>query len=324
MRKSKKITIIVSAVVAAVGLCLCIGGWIAMDFKFSNLNSENYETKTYSVENTFAHINVEADEYDVRLYPAEDGQCKVVYAENEKVSCSVKVENDTLSIKIASDRKWYESIGFGFHWSQIKLDIYLPEKQYESLVITSRSGDTTVPEGFRFGKAEVCSASGEVAFLAAVEDDLSIKTESGDVSMGMTNPKVLHIEAVSGDVAVNSANVTAELSVKTVSGDMELKNIACGNAAAKSTSGEILFVNVTAEEQMAVKTNSGDIELQQCDADTLDIKSTSGDVFGILLTEKIFMVETVSGDIDAPRSATGGLCKVKTTSGNIKFKFAES
>ena len=324
MKTSKKVAIIVSVVAIIIGLFLCGGAAIATDFKFSNISTENYVTNTYTVEDKFMRVTVEAEEYDVRLHVSEDDQCKVECAETESVSCSVEVDNDTLSVRISNNRKWYEYIGFGFNWAKTKLDIYLPQEKYASLFIRSRSGNISVPEGLTFAESDVYSASGEIGFFAVVENDLCVRTESGDISVSGINPQNLTVQAVSGDVAIHAVNLEADLSVKTVSGSIGVSGMACQNVEAVSTSGDIEFSDLIAEEKIRTSSVSGDVELWQCDAGSLDIKTTSGDVSGSLLTQKIFVTDTTSGDVDVPRSTSGGICQVNTTSGNIEFIMAES
>lgn len=320
MKTSKKVAIIVSVVVIIIGLFLCGGAAIAMDFKFSNIGDRDYVTNTYIVEDMFMRVTVEAKEYNVRLHVSEDGQCKVEYTEDEKVSCSVKVDDDTLAIQVIDTREWYEYIS----WSEIKLDIYLPQEKYASLFIRSRSGNISVPEGLTFAESDVYSASGEIGFFAVVENDLCVRTESGDISVSGINPQNLTVQAVSGDVAIHAVNLEADLSVKTVSGSIGVSGMACQNVEAVSTSGDIEFSDLIAEEEIRTSSVSGDVELWQCDAGSLDIKTTSGDVSGSLLTQKIFVTDTTSGDVDVPRSTSGGICQVNTTSGNIEFIMAES
>ena len=42
-----------------------------------------------------------------------------------------------------------------------------------------------------------------------------------------------------------------------------------------------------------------------------------GDINGIILTNKIFMVTSSTGEILVPDTTTGGICKIKTSTGNV-------
>lgn len=318
MKVAKRNLLIAAAATVAAGLLLCFGAFAAMGFDFSRLNTLTVETHTYTVEDPFVNLSVDGAECDVRLFPSEDGSCKVVCRESDKIDHTVKVVDGTLTIKRVDHRKWYEHI-VGFHWGKMEVAIYLPESAYASLSVTSVSGDVEIPAGFSFGEAEVQSTSGDVRFLASVENGLSVKTVSGDLFVQNTAPKSLRARSTSGDVTVSSVQVGAELTIKTVSGDLSLSQITCGSIDAETTSGDVECTALRASGSLRVKTVSGDVELRGCDGGTLWIKTTSGDVSGRLLTEKRFVTDTTSGRVRVPNAASGGTCEVTTVSGDIEF-----
>ena len=61
-------------------------------------------------------------------------------------------------------------------------------------------------------------------------------------------------------------------------------------------------------------------EFDKLDAENLEIETGTGDVRGTLLSSKIFMVKTSTGDIDVPETTTGGICKVKTSTGEVYIR----
>lgn len=278
MRTGKKNAILIAVILIVVGLFISFGGLLAMNFDFNKMNTLNFETNTYSVDEGFSHIYVEGAECDVRFRLSEDDSCRVVCNESDKIFHSVEVKDNILKIERTDNRKWYERMGI--YWGRMEIVVYLPQTEYESLYVLSVSGNIDIPNEFSFAEAEIRNTSGDVKFSAAVKNDLSVKT---------------------------------------VSGNIELANIECQNATAASTSGEIVFSKVIAQENMHIESVSGDVDLLKCDADSLWIKTTSGDVSGTLLTEKKFITDTVSGDIDVPKSTFGGKCEIKTTSGDIEF-----
>ena len=298
--KLVKRNLLIAAVASVVsGLLLCFGAFAAMGFDFSRLNTLTFETHTYTVEDPFVNLSVDSVECDVRLLPSEDGSCKVVCRESVQVDHTVRVVDGTLTVERTDHRHWYERI-FGFHWGSMEITVYLPESVYETLSVTSVSGDVEVPANFSFTEAKVESTSGDVRFLASVEKDLSVKT-------------------VSGDVTVDSVRVSGTLTAKTVSGDLSLSRITCGSINAETTSGDVDCTALRASGNLRIKTVSGDVELRNCDGDTLWIKTISGDVSGRLLTEKRFVTDTTSGRVRVPNSASGGTCEVTTVSGDIEF-----
>lgn len=317
MKKSKKLSIIAAIALIIAGLLISFAVLLAIGFDFERLNTVDFEEKTYTVEEGFANISVDCAECDVRLVRSEDEVCRVVCPESEKIFHSVKVNNNTLTVERTDNRKWYECINF--YWGKTeRITVYLPQSKYDELYIKSVSGDIEIPKSFSFADAEIKSTSGDVSLLAAVENDVFVKTVSGEVHIGGIISKSLDVKTTSGDVAVGSAVLEERLNVKTVSGNIELSDIECNSLETESTSGDMNFSDAYAAENMHIKSVSGDVSLTGCDSDTLWIKTTSGDVSGSLLTEKTFVTDTESGDVDVPNSV-GGKCEVKTTSGDIEF-----
>lgn len=314
--KAAKNTLIVALAFIIIGLFISLGGLIAMDFKFTELNTADFVTNTYSVSEEFTNISVKSAECNVRLLFSDDDSCKVVCNERDNITHSVTVENGTLIIDRTDKRKWYEHIGIFF--GKMEIIVYLPKTEYESLYVSTVSGDIEVSDDFTFAEADIHNTSGDVNFSAFVNKDLSVKTVSGKIKVNDIQCESVTLQSTSGDVDL-SVSVNEELYVKTVSGSIKLTDIQCKNVTAQSTSGGIIFSKVTASGNIHIESTSGKVELLTCDADSLWIKTVSGDVYGRLLTDKIFITNTVSGSIDVPRSTSGGKCEVNTTSGSIKF-----
>ena len=318
MNRTKKILLVVAISCIFVGLLLCFGGFAAMGFELAGLNSLTFESHTYTVEAPFAGLFIDVAEGDVHLFPSEDGSCKVVCRESVQIDHTVRVADGTLTVERVDHRKWYEHI-IGIRWGRMAVDVYLPESAYASLSATTLSGDVEIPANFSFVDAKVQSTSGDVRFLASVENELSVKTVSGNLSVRDVAPKSLYAQSTSGDMTIASVRVEGELKLKAVSGDIRFSQVDCGSLEAETTSGEVDASALRASGELRIKTVSGDVDLRGCDGDALWIKTTSGDVSGRLLTEKRFVTNTTSGRVRVPNSASGGSCEVTTVSGDIAF-----
>lgn len=317
MKKSKKITIVAAAITVAAGLIISFGAMCAMGFDFRKMNTVSFTVNTYQVDEDFSGISVEGAESDIRLLPSEDGSCRVVCNESDKIYHSVSVKDGVLTVTRTDTRKWYEHIGI--YWGRMEITVYLPGNEYESVYVKSLSGNITVPKDFTFGDADIRNTSGNVNFSADVKNGLSAETVSGDVYVVNTAPKDLSVKSTSGDVKLSSVKTGGELKIKTVSGDIELGGAECQNITAESTSGDTEFSMAYASEKISIQSVSGEVELHGCDGDSVWIKTVSGDVSGSFLTEKVFITDTQSGDVEVPVSSTGGKCEIKTTSGDIEF-----
>lgn len=360
MKKAKKIAIIVAVSMIAVGLVSIVGSLAFVQFDATKLNTLDWESKTYAVEDTFTNISIQGGDATVSLVPATDGNCKVVCTENEVIYDKVEVVDNTLTIERVDESKWYNNIGV--HFGEIEVTVYLPEDEYETLFIDNTSGRVDVPEDFTFTEAEVMNSSGKIDFRADVDGALKVENTSGGIYVGENTVGSLSVEGTSGSIKVISvvatgdaeingssggidisevecANISVEnssgvmrlseiaakgdVNVKGTSGGMHLEDVECVNVTGSNTSGKINCTDVIASGDINLENSSGGIALEACDAANLKLEATSGSIKGILLTEKIFRADATSGSVDVPKTTSGGVCEVTTTSGSIQISIVE-
>ncbi len=128
--------------------------------------------------------------------------------------------------------------------------------------------------------------------------------------------ETVSVTASTADMQVE--NLSANVCTLTLStGDMNLTDIQCKNIKATASTGDIHLKNVVAAQEFSAQTGTGDIFLEGCDAERLKIKTSTGDVVGLLLSPKVFVAQTNTGDVNVPQSAEGGLCEIHTGTGDI-------
>lgn len=316
MKASKKTAIKVAVGCIVAGALLSFVALLTMGFDFKEINTMKSVTNTYEIQEPFTNLTIDT-EFDVRLLPSDDGVCKVVCRESDKITHRVTVEDQTMTISQESHRKWYDYLGLS--WGTTELTVYLPAGEYGALRVSTMSGDVEIPDALSFSEAKIENCSGSVRFSAAVAEDLSIKTVSGDIEVRRTNPKNLRLTSTSGEISVDSAQLAGSLEAYAVSGDITLTSVSCQDITAETTSGEVELEQTVAAEALRIETVSGDIDLTRSDAASAWLKSTSGEVSGTLLTEKVFFTDTTSGSVEVPRTTGGGTCEIKTVSGDIEF-----
>ena len=72
-----------------------------------------------------------------------------------------------------------------------------------------------------------------------------------------------------------------------------------------------------------IKSDTGSVTFNDSDAAEICIITNTGDVNGTLLSEKVFLIETDTGDVNVPKSITGGRCEITTDTGDIDISIAE-
>ena len=169
----------------------------------------------------------------------------------------------------------------GISFTAPKITVYLPQEQYSLLSIRLSTGDVSLAEDFSFANINITVSTGKI----------HVK----DLSTG-----------------------ALELSVST--GKISVDNVTCESLISRGSTGDIELKNVVARGSFFIERSTGDIELERCDAATLYLKTSTGDIEGSLRTGKVFLTHTRTGEVDVPRSTTGGTCEIYTSTGDIEIE----
>lgn len=343
MKKNKKYALIISAAAVVVGLGIAAGALGATwrdsktdsesRYDLSALDTNEHEARNYKMDKKFSNIKISDSSNTVRILPTKEKTCRVDCYESKDTHYDVRVENETLSITRRDRHGFINFVVFDFE--NHALTVYLPEREYGDIDISTSSGDVEFGGAFTADKVNIDTASGDMKVStltckkltangasADIElntvncEELSAKTASGEIEFDDVTARELSVRSTSGGIELD--DVTArELSVSSTSGDIDLRNVRTDSLKTTTSSGEVELENVLVDGKMSLESTSGDIGLERCDAAELKISSTSGSVYGSLLTGKTFIAHSTSGDIDIPRTDNGGRCEVSTTSGDI-------
>lgn len=336
MKTSKKVSIIIASASIVAGIGILFAAALKAEFNIEKFNTVDLTYTTYTVDDQFEKISADIADCDFRIEASIDESCSIACKENEHTKDEIFVENGTLMIKRRDNSRWYDHLGF--FWNSNEITLYLPKTKYKELQIKSSSGDIIVPQEFSFDSAQVQCSSGCVDFNACVSEKAMVGTSSGDVYIRNASPKLFDISSTSGDIEIISLNSKSDMTVNSTSGDINITDVECKSLNSNSTSGEVEITGLKSEnlsirttsgdvdiihadiaDKLHINCTSGDADISESDAGTLYIKSTSGDVSGSFLSEKVFITDTKSGDVDVPHSASGGKCEIYTTSGDISF-----
>ena len=54
-------------------------------------------------------------------------------------------------------------------------------------------------------------------------------------------------------------------------------------------------------------------------SEEITVKTSTGSVKGTLLSEKVFVPRSDTGDIDVPKTKNGGFCEITTDTGDVEI-----
>lgn len=255
------------------------------------------ETKEYEINDKFSDIEIITDTADIEFILSENLNTSVVCTEQKNINHSVSVKDNTLLIKVYDNRKWYEYININF--GKTKITIYLPKNEYGELFIDSDTGNINIPNNFNFNSIDIIDDTGNVKNYASVNDNIKIKTSTGNI----------HIENINANIIDLSAST----------GNTKIVNAKCVNLLSKVDTGNVLLKNVVATEKFIIETDTGDVKFVASDASDIFVKTDTGNVTGSLLTDKVIFAESDTGNIDVPKIIADEKCEITTDTGDIKI-----
>ena len=297
MKKSTKIWSIIAASLMLVGIIIFSGVMTMLNWDFKKLSTVRYETNSYEIGESYANISIKTSTADITVLPSEDGTTRVVCYEQINIKHSVSVKDDTLCIEVKDTRKWYEYIGINFGFSQ-KVTVYLPRGDYGNLTVNLSTGDTRVADNFNF-------------------DSINISASTGDISVNNTTANSIWIKTTTGDIALSNINCQGEITTSLSTGDVMMSNVNCGTVTSNGSTGDLRMSEVIANNKIYITRSTGDITLGKCDANEIYIKVSTGNVTGTLLSDKIFIATTDTGNVSVPHSGNGGRCEIRSSTGDI-------
>lgn len=320
MKQKTKVWLLTAALLVVLGLILFAAGMTANNWNFLNLSTEKYETNAYEIREDFQHIAMETDTADILFAVSQDGKCKVVCYEPENEKHIASVQDDTLMICVAQQKQWHDYIGITME--SPKVTVYLPQTQYDSLIIKKSTGDLEIPGEFRFESMDISTSTGDVKNFASTSGTMKIKTNTGAIYVENISADSVDLSVSTGDVTAKSVTCNGDVQIGVSTGRVKLTDVKCKNMTSRGNTGDVFLENVIASELVSIERSTGDVKLDGCDGAELWIKTDTGDVSGTLLSEKIFMAETNTGSTDVPKTTTGGKCEITTNTGDIRVKIA--
>lgn len=316
MKKSTKIWLIVAASLILVGsliLCCVMMGTKGDSMK---LNTGNYETNRYTVEEEFSGIKMITDTADIEFVISDVDTTEVTCFEKSKVRHSVSVKDGTLVITSVDTRKWYDHIQL-WNFKNPKITVSLPEGEYGALAVEASTGDVKMPKALCFETVDISVSTGDVKCLSSSRGEMKIRTSTGDITAENISAGPLTLSVTTGKVTVTGAACDGDISLTVTTGKAYLTNITCTKLVSSGNTGDLNMVGVIASEEINVRRTTGDVRIEKCDAAEININTDTGDVTGTLLSEKIFITKSSSGNVKVPETASGGKCKVTTNTGDI-------
>lgn len=317
MRTRTKVWLMIAASLVLIGSIIFGGAMSMIEWDFSKLSTTKYESNDYEIRENYKHISILTDTADIVFVPSEGLTTSVSCYEQKGNKHSVSVKDGTLEIEIVDTRRWYEHIGINFGIP--KLTVYIPQGEYGKLSIKSSTGNVEIPEGFKFESIDISESTGNVTSYASALEEIKIKTSTGSIRVENIAAGALDLTVSTGKVTVSGVTCKGDVTVGVSTGKAYLTDIDCKNLISSGDTGDISLDSVIAAEKVSIERSTGDVKFDGSDATEIYVKTDTGDVTGSLLTDKVFISQTDTGNVDVPKTVNGGRCEIITDTGDIKI-----
>lgn len=317
MRKTK-ISLIVATVAILLGAIIFAGAMSTINWNFEELSTVKMQTKEHEINDTFSEISVISNTADILFAISDDGKCKVVCYEETKLSHDVCVENNALTITVKNERRWIDYIGFNF--STPSVTVYLPASEYGTLKVKSNTSDVTLTENLKLDTIDIKVNTGNVKCGASATGDVKIEASTGDIDLSNASAGSVDLTVSTGKITANGINCDGDITVTVSTGKSFIRDVECKNLTTTGNTGNITLEDVIASGKLSINRTTGDVKIESSDAGEIMIKTDTGDVKGTLLSEKIFITHTSTGDVEVPKSTSGGICEITTSTGDVEIE----
>ena len=316
MKKRTMIALIVAAALIITGGIILVLG---LFFAGGSNGESKLVRQEITIQEHFDTVAIDTDDCDVKfaMFSGRD-DCMVEVHSYKNVKHTAAVENGTLKIQMVDERNWTDHVNIG--WTEsMRMTVYLPAAEYESLQVRTASGDITLGQQPVFLETQLRTNTGDISCVGVSGDVLDCLTSTGDITVQNSAPNILKLQSDTGDFKV-SVVAGDEIHLKTDTGEVEVQNANAKTVICTTDTGDVELEKVLAEDYLQVFTDAGDIHITNSDAVTANIETNTGDVSGNFLTPKWFSAFSDTGDVTVPNTPEGGECRIESNTGDIKFK----
>ena len=250
-------------------------------------------------------INLDSDpDADVRL-------------EGDTDALEVRVDGSAGVLSIRQGKTASRSFFFNLGLDKADVELTIPRRLWESIQISTTSGDVGLDSGLEVDRLSIKTASGDTQVSELRFRELFFKSASGDLDADGLDGQFVHAESASGDIDLTGRFDTIEAT--TASGEIEVADqVRCIRCS--SASGDIEVRTALMPDQLELSSKSGDccLRLPEGEGFTLQFRTVSGELetdfplvgpVGSRSGEAIyldgggrtFLLSSVSGDISLRR-----------------------
>ncbi|WP_167139424.1 DUF4097 family beta strand repeat-containing protein [Diaminobutyricimonas sp. TR449] len=179
---------------------------------------------TYTVEEEFTSVDIEADISDVTVSFGDVGNARIEFRQGDSarnIAFSQQVNGDEFSVKVLARGGLWWPFGDGnfFGGDSPTLDIVLPEAMADGsldLALDATAGDVNLDGEYAAMRIDLTAGNLDLTGSAT---DLSIDSTAGNIDLDTMSAQTVDISSTAGDVRVDLATLPDEFEIASVAGN---------------------------------------------------------------------------------------------------------
>lgn len=285
MKKAIKVMLLVWVVLALAFAGVMAYGivrgraWSRSDFRVGQAKGEYTVVSDESASIQGVNkLDLEFGSQQVNIQPVEGDEFRIVqrslYDANDGEILQMQSNGNTIRVRSPRRTAHFFNWNFGFDWQDI-VDVYIPEKYADELVLSLRSGDLYIGD-FHFANGSVNVSSGIMEMQNLTFDDLTVQLASGDMDLRTIQSQNLKVQVSSGHM--DSEDMQCEKAAFDVKSGDVYSQIDCQELDVNVSSGFARIHNASVLQTLNAVVRSGDCTVSIPDNDGFDVsyKVSSG------------------------------------------------
>lgn len=209
--------------VAIIGLFVLIAGAAINVFINIKDGLVNKADEIVVKSNDYKNIEVLSDNASVEFISTKDDETKVEFTgrmkKKTKYNFTADVKGDTLSIELT--QKHWNFIQFGFSSMDIKLSVYVPEKQYNAINAELDNGQIDVKD-MQAKSIHLETDNGFIQMKNIEAETVHVRTDNGKILMNEVEGKI-DASTDNGRIVLITNNLDRPISLSTDNGLIEIQ-----------------------------------------------------------------------------------------------------
>ncbi|MFD1067169.1 DUF4097 family beta strand repeat-containing protein [Oceanobacillus locisalsi] len=275
-------------------------GAIGMTASFSTYQESAFYEETESIPfdaNELEEIELDAENTQVRLHPANGEEPKAVYSatgkKTERQELQTSIEDGKLAIQIEETFFPFFHIDVMFQ-SHAALDIFIPENAMEKIDVQTTNSKITAAD-LQTDELLLHTSNGRIEGEHLEIPSLHVQSSNGSIVLndiqgdihGTTSNSKITFDNIIGQVTAHTSNGKIELAsvqgdanMETTNGKIEAQHIS-GKTNAKTNNAAINIETANFEHPMDLQTSNGKINImseQEPENATFDLRTNNGTI----------------------------------------------